>query len=118
MSDGDGVPAECRLYDRLLKAAVPASAESSFTDHLNEASLTIRKGFVEPSVLGDEADTRYQFERLGYFWQDPVDSTSEQLVFNRIVSLRDSWSGRGEAKAKAEPQARKGVVEGRRGGRG
>src|SRR5690625_4851556 len=44
------------------------------------------------------------FERLGYFWQDPIDSTSEQLVFNRIVSLRDSWSGRGEAKAKAEPQ--------------
>ena len=104
VSAGEGVPAEFRLYDRLFKVADPDSAEPPFTDHLNEASLTIRKGFVEPSVLGDEADTRYQFERLGYFWQDPVDSTSEQLVFNRIVSLRDSWSGRGEAKAKAEPQ--------------
>lgn len=104
VSAREGVPAEFRLYDRLFKVADPDSAEPPFTDHLNEASLTIRKGFVEPSVLGDEADTRYQFERLGYFWQDPVDSTSEQLVFNRIVSLRDSWSGRGEAKAKAEPQ--------------
>ena len=104
VSAGEGVPAEFRLYDRLFKVADPDSAEPPFTDHLNEASLTIRKGFVEPSVLGDEADTRYQFERLGYFWQDPIDSTSEQLVFNRIVSLRDSWSGRSDTTAKAEPQ--------------
>lgn len=101
VSASQGVPAEFRLYDRLFKIADPDSAEPPFTDHLNEASLTVRNGVVEPSVLGDDADTRFQFERLGYFWQDPIDSTPEQLVFNRIVSLRDSWS---QPKAKAEPQ--------------
>jgi len=57
---------------------------------------------VEPSVLQDPPATRYQFERLGYFWQDPEDSRGDYLVFNRIVTLRDSWakanrSGTGKA---------------------
>jgi glutaminyl-tRNA synthetase len=47
---------------------------------------------VEPSVAADAADTRYQFERVGYFWRDPEDSRPEALVFNRIVGLRDSWA--------------------------
>ncbi|MDR7487153.1 MAG: glutamate--tRNA ligase family protein, partial [Armatimonadota bacterium] len=87
-----GVPAEIRLYDRLFRVPEPEAAGGEFTQHLNPASLTVLQGVVEPSVLADPAETRYQFERLGYFWQDPVDSRPDRLVFNRIVSLRDSWA--------------------------
>ena len=86
------VPAEIRLYDRLFRVPDPEAAGGEFTDHLNPASLTVVQGWVEPSVLGDPPDVRYQFERLGYFWQDPVDSRPDRLVFNRIVTLRDSWA--------------------------
>jgi len=86
------VPAQVRLYDRLFTVPDPEAGEGEFTDYLNPASLLTVHGFVEPSVLRDPPDTRYQFERLGYFWQDPVDSRPDHLVFNRIVTLRDSWA--------------------------
>ena len=109
VSASEAVPAEFRLYDRLFKIADPDAAEQPFTEYMNEDSLSIRHGFVEPSVLSDEPETRYQFERLGYFWQDPVDSAPGRLVYNRIVSLRDSWAGRKEAAPAAEsvPKPRK-----------
>ena len=81
-------PATFRLYDRLF--TVPQPGED-FLDELNPDSLVERGGYVEPSVADDAPDTRYQFERLGYFWQDPEDSAPDALVFNRIVALRDSW---------------------------
>jgi glutaminyl-tRNA synthetase len=86
------VPAEMRLYDRLFSAADPEAEGDDFTAALNPASLSTAAGFVEPSVRDDAADTRYQFERLGYFWSDPLDSRPDRLVFNRIVTLRDSWT--------------------------
>jgi glutaminyl-tRNA synthetase len=86
------VPAEVRLYDRLFQVPDPEAGGADFTRHLNPQSLTIAQGYVEPSVLDDAPDMRYQFERLGYFWQDPVDSRPDRLVFNRIVGLRDSWA--------------------------
>jgi glutaminyl-tRNA synthetase len=49
---------------------------------------------VEPSVADDPPDTRYQFERTGYFWRDPVDGVADALVFNRIVGLKDTWAKR------------------------
>ena len=52
------------------------------------------RAVIEPSVADDPADTRYQFERLGYFWRDPSDSSEDRLVFNRTVTLRDTWSSR------------------------
>ncbi|HEY6102422.1 MAG TPA: glutamine--tRNA ligase/YqeY domain fusion protein [bacterium] len=85
-------PAEIRLYDLLFRVADPDAAEGEFTDHLRPDSLITLRGFVEPSVLDDSRETRYQFERLGYFWQDPEGSTPETLVFNRIITLRDSWA--------------------------
>ena len=96
------VKAEVRLYDRLFGVADPEAGGGEFTDYLNPASLTVVEGYVEPSVLQDPPATRYQFERLGYFWQDPEDSRGDYLVFNRIVTLRDSWakanrSGTGKA---------------------
>lgn len=96
------VKAEFRLYDRLFTVPNPEEGESSFIEHLNPESLVCVQGLVEPSVLADAPDTRYQFERLGYFWRDQVDSGKEGLVFNRIVTLKDSW-----AKTEAESQQRK-----------
>ncbi|MBM3469838.1 MAG: glutamine--tRNA ligase/YqeY domain fusion protein [Armatimonadetes bacterium] len=83
---------EVRLYDRLFRVPDPEAAGGEFAEHLNPESLTVAHGYIEPSVLTDPADTRYQFERLGYFWQDPVDSGPGHMVFNRIVALRDSWA--------------------------
>ncbi len=85
---------EVRLYDRLFTVPDPEAGEGDFTDLLNPESLVAVEGYIEPSVLGDSKDTRYQFERLGYFWRDPVDSTPARPVFNRIVTLRDSWARR------------------------
>ncbi len=86
------VRAEVRLYDRLFRVADPEAGEGDFTVHLNPDSLTAVEGSVEPSVLQNPRETRYQFERVGYFWQDPEESRPDRLVFNRIVTMRDSWA--------------------------
>lgn len=101
LSAREALAAEFRLYDRLFSVPDPDRAEAAFIDTLNPDSLEIRRGFVEPSVAGEGADTRYQFERLGYFWRDPKDSSSENLVFNRIVSLKDSWTKAESSQPKA-----------------
>ena len=85
------LPASFRMYDRLFTVADPASHDD-FLSTLNPDSLVERTGWVEPSVADDKPDERYQFERLGYFWQDPQDSLPGALVFNRIVPLRDGWT--------------------------
>ncbi len=94
LSAAKALPCEIRLYDRLLKVAVPEEDENhTFLDFINSDSLQLLpNAFVEPSVATDSTDTRYQFERQGYFWQDPVDSAPGRLVFNRIVTLRDTWA--------------------------
>jgi len=104
-----GVPCEVRLYDRLFSVADPEAEaaqhgeEGDFRNYLNPDSLRVVTGAViEPSVRQDAPETRYQFERLGYFWRDPVDGSQEELVFNRIVTLRDAWSPRVEGSAAAE----------------
>jgi glutaminyl-tRNA synthetase len=87
------LPAEVRLYDRLFRVANPMGGkESSFlTDFLNPKSLeTLKACRVEPGLAGAAPGSGYQFERLGYFCTDPVDSSEKALVFNRTVTLRDS----------------------------
>ena len=96
--------AEVRLYDRLFSVPNPEAEEGVFTDYLNPSSLITQRGFVEPSVAGDSPETRYQFERQGYFVQDSVDSGADRLVFNRVVPLRDSWAK--QEQEKEEPKAR------------
>jgi glutaminyl-tRNA synthetase len=93
VSAAHAVPADVRLYDRLFNIEQPGTSEDGhFTDELNPASLEVVSGaWVEPSVLDAAPETRYQFERLGYFAVD-ADSTPERLVFNRTVTLRDSWA--------------------------
>ena len=93
VSSVHSIGVEIRLYDRLFKNPYPEETEegSDFTSNLNPESLKITTGFVEPSLKGASHGSRYQFERLGYFCVDP-DSTEDKLVFNRTVSLRDSWA--------------------------
>jgi glutaminyl-tRNA synthetase len=91
VSAAHALSAAFRLYDRLFSVPNPDAGEQSFTAYLNPESLVIKRGFVEPSVANDPVDIRYQFERQGYFWQD-ADSDSGALVFNRIVTLKDTWA--------------------------
>ena len=83
---------ELRLYDRLFAIPDPDDVED-FMAALNPESLTVVRGAkIEPSVGNDAAGTRYQFERTGYFVSDTVDSKPDALVFNRTVTLRDTWA--------------------------
>ena len=82
---------EVRLYDRLFKSEMPDAAGDYLSD-LNPASLEVlAHARLEPSVADAPAGKRYQFERLGYFCVDP-DSASGKLVFNRTVTLKDTWA--------------------------
>jgi glutaminyl-tRNA synthetase len=87
--------AEVRLYDRLFTVPDPDAVDEGqeFTSTLNPDSLVVVPGAkIEPSVARDPIGTRYQFERTGYFISDTIDSTPDRLVFNRTVTLRDSWA--------------------------
>ena len=80
---------EVHLYDRLFKTEMQ---ENMDTD-ISEDSLKILSNcYIEPSALKSPAGSRFQFERLGYFYLDPVEYEQGKVVFNRIVTLRDSWS--------------------------
>jgi len=88
------IDCELRLYDRLFTIADPDDVPEGqdFTTMLNPASLVVIHGAkIEASVAKDPVGTRYQFERTGYFISDPVDSKEGGLVFNRTVTLKDSW---------------------------
>jgi glutaminyl-tRNA synthetase len=91
VSAAHALDAEVRLYDRLFKTETPDAAGDYRAD-LNPASLEVVSGCkLEPSVADAPAGTRYQFERLGYFCVDP-ESRPGSLVFNRTVTLKDSWA--------------------------
>ncbi|MEN8966015.1 MAG: glutamine--tRNA ligase/YqeY domain fusion protein [Polaribacter sp.] len=88
------VKATVRAYDRLfLDEAPDAHKDKDFMEFLNPNSLEIINAFVEPSLQSAKVGERFQFQRLGYFNVDD-DSTSENLVFNKTVGLRDSWGGK------------------------
>ena len=96
VSEAHAVEAEVRLYEHLFTSDDPVSDELDGDDDssgLNPDSLTVLASCkLEPSLAGATPGNRYQFERQGYFCVDSVDSTDEKLVFNRTVSLRDSWA--------------------------
>ncbi len=85
--------AEVRIYDRLFNDEAPDShKEKDFLEFINKDSLQILDNcFVEPSLIDSKAEDHFQFQRLGYFSTDK-DSSSEKLIFNRTVSLKDSFS--------------------------
>lgn len=91
-----GVEAEVRLYDRLFDHANPESAAKDgkeFTDFINEDSLkTLSQCFLESNLESAAAGERFQFEREGYFCRDTENATNGKPVFNRTVTLRDTWA--------------------------
>ena len=105
VSASESQPAEVRLYDRLFSKPNPddVAEGETFLDALNPNSLEVlTNSRIEPSVASDPPASRYQFERLGYFITDAVDSRPGALVFNRTVTLRDTWE---KVKAEPEPKA-------------
>lgn len=92
VSQAHAVSAEIRLYDRLFSVENPNSEEGNFLDYINPNSLEIIKtAYLEPSLVSATTDKYYQFIRKGYFVVDKT-STSEKLVFNRTVTLKDNWA--------------------------
>ena len=94
-----GLPAEVRLFDRLFNHPHPDTDKEieDFTAHLNPDSLvTLTRSIVEPSLAEAEGSQVYQFEREGYFCVDSALSSSEKLVFNRTITLRDTWAKAGQ----------------------
>ena len=93
VSATQGVEARVRLYDRLFNVEKPEAKDVDYRDCLNPESLQTLTGcIVEPSVIVG-AGSNFQFEREGYFCIDEQDSSAEMPVFNRTITLRDSWSG-------------------------
>ena len=84
------VDAEVRLYDRLFTVPEP-DAEGDFKQHLNPHSLEVVTAKCEPSLKDAKPELRYQFERLGYFTLDK-DSVPAKPVFNRTITLKDTWA--------------------------
>ncbi|PST85146.1 glutamine--tRNA ligase [Pedobacter yulinensis] len=83
--------AEVRLYDRLFSVPSPDAEEGDFKDYLNPASLeVVETAYIEPALAGAAPGSRFQFIRKGYFAVDK-NSTPEKLIFNRTVTLKDSW---------------------------
>jgi glutaminyl-tRNA synthetase len=109
VSATEGELIEARLVERLFDVPDPDGGDEDFTEHLNPDSLVVKKGVIEPSVVDEDPDTRYQFERVGYFWQDPEDSDPENgnLIFNQIVPLRDTWAEEEERQRHEELQRKK-----------
>ncbi|PXF63460.1 glutamine--tRNA ligase/YqeY domain fusion protein [Kangiella spongicola] len=84
--------ATVRLYDRLFNVPNPGAMDD-FNQALNPDSLKVIKAMVEPSVAEAEPETRFQFEREGYFTTDRYEHNADSLILNRTVTLRDSWNG-------------------------
>ncbi|MFQ5629904.1 MAG: glutamine--tRNA ligase/YqeY domain fusion protein [bacterium] len=92
VSAAHALEAEVRLYDYLFAKENPGEESGNFLDDLNPDSLEVVKAFVEPNLKDAKPGSRYQFERNGYFCVDSEDTTPNKLVFNRTVTLRDTWA--------------------------
>ena len=90
VSAAQAIDAEVRLYDRLFSVPEPDAA-GDFKAFINPNSLEVVNAKCEPQVADASREERYQFERLGYFALDP-DSTGEKQVWNRTITLRDTWA--------------------------
>ena len=103
---------EVRLYDRLIKSEL-VGPDDAFTKDLNPESLVTVKGLAEPSLRDAKPEDRFQFERLGFFYVDPVDSKPGAPVFNRTVQLKDAWARKtAAAEPAAAPKAKAPKAEG------
>jgi glutaminyl-tRNA synthetase len=106
VSADHAVPIEVRIYDRLFKVERPDLAEGGFESTLNPQALEVLTAArIEPAALDPALGDRLQFERQGYFFRDPIDSSLDRPVFNRIVPLRDSWAQEVQKQAPAPQKA-------------
>ena len=104
------IKAEVRSYDRLFTDEAPDShKDKSFMDFINPNSLTVSEAFIEPSLASAKKGESFQFQRLGYFNVDD-DSTSEIIVFNKTVGLRDSWVKKKVIKKQAVPSQERSIL--------
>jgi glutaminyl-tRNA synthetase len=93
VSASHGIPAEVRLYDRLFSVADPLAMDAEFTDYLNPQSFEkLDACRVEPSLADAVPGSAFQFERVGYFCMDNLDSSGNSLIFNRTATLRETWA--------------------------
>jgi len=90
VSATQALPIEVRLYDRLFQVEDVSEIEGDFRNYLNPDSLKVQTAYAEPSLADAKAGEHFQFLRMGYFCLDP-DSTEKKKVFNRTVTLRDTW---------------------------
>ena len=98
------IKAEVREYDRLFMDEAPDSHDNKdFMEFINPNSLKIIEAFVEPSLLETKVGEQFQFQRLGYFNVDD-DTTSEKIIFNKTVGLRDSWVKQSPKPQQNKPQ--------------
>lgn len=103
VSAKEAINAEVRVYDRLYANEAPEGM-----DDLNTNSLTVIKdALIEPAIVTEKIDERFQFERQGYFYADPIDYTDEKPVFNKIVGLKDSWGKKTAPKVEAKSESKK-----------
>ena len=107
VSAAEAKKVEVRVYDRLFKDEAPQGVED-----INPNSLTvIKNALIEPAVINNKPDVRFQFERQGYFYADPIDYTDENPVFNKIVGLKDSYSKKKKVSVEA-PKDKKVQIDG------
>jgi glutaminyl-tRNA synthetase len=92
VSQADAIGLEVRLYDRLFSEAQPDAGGKDFLASLNPNSFQVIQGYGEPSLQTSATDSKFQFERHGYFVADRVDHAAGHLVFNRATGLKDTWS--------------------------
>ncbi|WP_334124309.1 glutamine--tRNA ligase/YqeY domain fusion protein [Empedobacter brevis] len=92
VSATENLPIEVREYDRLFTVESPdAEKDVDFLQFVNPNSLTIKEGFAEPALKDAKVEDKFQFQRIGYFALDR-DSSAEKLIFNRTVTLKDTWA--------------------------
>jgi glutaminyl-tRNA synthetase len=87
-----GLPAEVRMYERLFLAANPDAGGQDYRESLNPDSRRVIQAYLEPSLAQAGPEDRFQFERHGYFAADRIDHQPGRAVFNRAVTLKDSWA--------------------------
>ncbi|WP_413532795.1 glutamine--tRNA ligase/YqeY domain fusion protein [Empedobacter brevis] len=92
VSATENIPVEVREYDRLFTVESPdAEKDVDFLQFVNPNSLTVKQGFAEPALKEAKTEDKFQFQRIGYFALDR-DSSTEKLIFNRTVTLKDTWA--------------------------
>jgi glutaminyl-tRNA synthetase len=92
VSASHAVPVQVNLYDRLFKVENPSAEEGDFKSYINENSLhVVTNAMAENDLRHAKVGEKFQFIRLGYFTPD-LDSTADKLIFNRTVTLKDSWA--------------------------